>query len=133
MICEWVERNTDKFRFPPDGGINCEMFYSIEQEKVCDCAEAKNTTFDHTIEMMRSPDYKERFKAEYQQTKIRYEKLKAFNNRIEAAERGRYGGGKAIEEPKHDCSAELLREQQGMMGQYLHILEVRAVIEDIDL
>ena len=29
-----------------------------------------------TIEMMNSADYKERFKAEYYQTKIRYEKLK---------------------------------------------------------
>ena len=28
-----------------------------------------------TIEMMQSADYKERFKAEYQQTKIRYDKL----------------------------------------------------------
>lgn len=28
-----------------------------------------------TIEMMQSADYKERFKAEYYQTKIRYDKL----------------------------------------------------------
>lgn len=28
-----------------------------------------------TVEMMNSSDYKERFKAEYYQTKIRYEKL----------------------------------------------------------
>lgn len=28
-----------------------------------------------TIEMMNSEDYKERFKAEYYQTKIRYDKL----------------------------------------------------------
>lgn len=39
-----------------------------------------------TIEMMTSEDYKERFKAEYYQTKIRYEKLKKFNTRIEAAD-----------------------------------------------
>ena len=31
-----------------------------------------------TVEGMTSPDYKERFKAEYRQTKIRYEKLKHF-------------------------------------------------------
>ena len=31
-----------------------------------------------TVEMMNSADYKERFKAEYHQTKTRYEKLKAF-------------------------------------------------------
>ena len=91
------------------------------------------TDFDHTIEMMRSPNYKKRFKAEYLQTKIRYEKLKAFNTRIEAGERFCFGGGKTVEAPKHDCPLELLREQQSIMGQYLHILEVRAVIEGVDL
>lgn len=40
-----------------------------------------------TRDMMVSTDYKERFKAEYLQTKIRYEKLKNFNTRIEAARR----------------------------------------------
>ena len=39
-----------------------------------------------TIDLMNSPDYKERFKAEYMQVKIRYEKLKSFCNKIEAAE-----------------------------------------------
>jgi hypothetical protein len=85
-----------------------------------------------TIEMMQSADYKERFKAEYQQTKIRYEKLKAFNNKIEAAHMTA-DIIKGIEEPKHDCPDHLLREQQKLMGQYLHILEVRAVIEGIQL
>ena len=32
-----------------------------------------------TTKLMTSTDYKERFVAEYWQTKIRYEKLKAFN------------------------------------------------------
>lgn len=92
-----------------------------------------------TVEGMLHPDYKERFKAEYQQTKIRYEKLKAFNNKIEAAERtGCYVTpfGDAIEKiemPKHDCPSDMLRQQQSIMGEYLHILEVRAVIEGIDL
>ena len=85
-----------------------------------------------TIEMMTSEDYKERFKAEYQQTKIRYEKLKAFNKRIEAAWRANVNESK-IPVPKHDCPDEILREQQALMGQYLHILEVRAVIEGIEL
>lgn len=39
----------------------------------------------NTIGMMQSENYKERFKAEYYQTKIRYEKLKKFNTKIEAA------------------------------------------------
>ena len=88
-----------------------------------------------TVEGMLHPDYKERFKAEYKQTKIRYEKLKAFCNKIEAAQRTQSDpfAPKKAEEPKHDCPVELLREQQGAMGQYLHILEVRAIIEGIEL
>lgn len=85
-----------------------------------------------TVELMTSDDYKERFRAEYYQTKIRYEKLKAFNTKIEAANRTMYEKTKIIE-PAHDCPRDLLCEQQAMMGQYLHILEVRAVIEDIEL
>ena len=81
-----------------------------------------------TIELMTSADYKERFKAEYYQTKIRYEKLKTFCNKIEVA---RMIGWR--EEPKHDCPVELLRDQQYHMGLYLSILEKRAIIEDIDL
>lgn len=80
-----------------------------------------------TIDGMISTDYRERFKAEYRQTKERYERLKAFCNRIEAAERtGR-------EEPRHDCPLELLREQQKRMGMYLETMEIRAAIEQIDL
>lgn len=88
-----------------------------------------------TIEMMNSPDYRERFVAEYQQTKIRYEKLKAFNNKIEAAQMTKCYpfAPKQVEEPTHDCPIELLREQQSAMGNYLHTLEIRAVIEGINL
>lgn len=88
--------------------------------------------FKDPIEMMTSEDYKERFKAEYHQTKIRYERLKKFNTRIKAAEITGFMDN-AVEMPKHDCPRDLLREQQAVMGNYLHILEVRAVIEGIDL
>lgn len=88
---------------------------------------------NETIEMMSSGDYKDRFKAEYYQTKIRYEKLKKFNTRIEGAARMRCFGKKSIEMPEHDCPEDLLHEQQRVMGEYLHILEVRAVMEDIEL
>lgn len=77
---------------------------------------------------MKSNDYRERFKAEYYQTKIRYEKLKTFNTKIEASQRSL-----VKEEPKHDCPYTILREQQAIMGEYLHILELRAVIEGIEL
>lgn len=87
-----------------------------------------------TVSMMNNDDYKERFKAEYYQTKIRYEKLKDFNNKIEASRRTSYFEVPSkIEMPKHDCPDELLKEQQSIMGNYLHILEVRAVIEGIEL
>ena len=58
-----------------------------------------------TIEGMTSTDYRERFKAEYRQTKIRYEKLKDFCNRIEAAART------GAEPPEHCCPLGLLQDQ----------------------
>ena len=76
-----------------------------------------------TIEMMNSPDYKERFKAEYHQTKIRYEKLHRMCIKYEA--------GTLDFTPS--CSLELLKEQKAAMGRYLGCLEVRAEIEGIKL
>lgn len=76
-----------------------------------------------TIAMMNSEDYKERFRAEYYQTKIRYEKLHKMVVKYEA--------GTLNFTPK--CSLELLKEQKSFMGQYLNRLEVRAEIEGIEL
>lgn len=78
---------------------------------------------NETIEMMNSADYKERFCAEYWQTKIRYEKLHRMTIRYEA--------GTLDFNP--DCPLALLKEQKAAMGNYLHALEVRAEIEKIDL
>ena len=87
-----------------------------------------------TVNAMCSEDYKARFMAEYYQTKIRYEKLKKFNTKIEAARQFEYTVDKfKYPMPKHDCPDELLREQQSVMGHYLHILEVRAEMEGIEL
>lgn len=77
----------------------------------------------NTIELMNSTDYKERFKAEYMQTKIRYEKLHKMCIKYEA--------GTLPFTPT--CSLELLKEQKRHMGMYLHCLEVRAEIEKIEL
>lgn len=82
-----------------------------------------------TVEMMLSPNYKERFIAEFHQTKTRYEKLKAFCNKIEASI---VTNGK-VPEPKHDVPYDILRDQERAMGEYLHMLELRAEIEGIDL
>lgn len=78
---------------------------------------------EDTVELMNSSDYKERFKAEYLQTKIRYDKLHKMVIRYEA--------GTLNFEPS--CSIELLKHQKSMMRQYLYDLEVRAEIEKIDL
>ena len=101
----------------------------MDESKMMACSCKPYNEFEETVQMMLSEDYKARFVAEYRQTKIRYERLKKFCNRIEAA----YQSNGKVEMPKHDCELELLREQQRHMGEYLHVLEIRAVIEHIDL
>lgn len=76
-----------------------------------------------TIELMNSEDYKERFKAEYFQTKIRYEKLHSMLIKKEA--------GTLDYTPK--CPLSVLINQKRYMGEYLKTLEIRAEIEGIDL
>ena len=78
---------------------------------------------EFTIELMRSSDYKERFKAEYHQTKIRYDKLHKMLIKAEAG----------TLDFKPTCSLNLLTDQKHFMGNYLHVLEVRAEIEGIEL
>lgn len=80
-----------------------------------------------TIGKMLSKDPKDRMLAEYWQTKIRYRKLNAFANRIEAARLQ----GKP--EAQHSCSYELLRKQQSIMGEYLHVLELRLAIDGMNI
>jgi hypothetical protein len=76
-----------------------------------------------TISLMQSDDYKERFKAEYYQTKIRYDKLHKMIIK--------YLADTLEFEPK--CTIELLVDQASAMGEYLKMLEIRAEIEDIEL
>ena len=76
-----------------------------------------------TVELMLSSDYKERFLAEYYQTKSRYEKL---HKMIVKHDSG-------MLQFKPSCRVELLKEQAAAMGKYLFVLEVRAEIEGIDL
>lgn len=85
-----------------------------------------------TITPMMSDNYKERFKAEYMQTKIRYERLKKIN--VKAEEEGLRRVGEICDCGRVDGSPfSLLREQQRIMGEYLHILELRAELEGIEL
>lgn len=76
-----------------------------------------------TTSLMESNDYKERFVAEYFQTKIRYEKLHKMLVKHEAG----------VLNFTPDCPIELLKKQVSAMGNYLFILEVRAEIEEITL
>ena len=55
------------------------------------------------IALMTSSDYKQRFIAEYWQTKIRYEKLKDFCNKIELANLD------IMDEHNHDVPYGILR------------------------
>ena len=81
------------------------------------------TELAETIELMQSGDYKERFKAEYWQTKIRHDKL--------AEMLKKYKAGTLDFEPK--CPETLLDYQLSVMERYLFALEERAEIEGIDL
>lgn len=76
-----------------------------------------------TIKLMNSEDYKDRFKAEYLQAKIRYDKLDAMTVKYEA--------GTLDFTP--NCTLELLKEQKSYMGNYIRCLKIRAEIEGIKL
>lgn len=76
-----------------------------------------------TIEMMNSSDYKERFKAEYWQLKIRCLKLHSMVIKYEAKTLGF----------KPTCPIELLKHQMLLMEQLLFDLEARAEIEKVNL
>ena len=79
--------------------------------------------FAATSTMMLSPDYKERFKAEYWHVKHRYDRL---HNMVV-----KYEAGTLDFTP--NCPLDLLKEQKAAMGKYLYTLEVRAQIEKVDL
>lgn len=76
-----------------------------------------------TVELMNSDDYKDRMKAEYLQTKIRYEKLDAMTIKMAA--------GTLDFTPT--CSMSTLLEQKRHMGMYLRSLKIRAEIEGVQL
>ena len=73
-----------------------------------------------TVTLMTSSDYKARFKAEYYQTKIRYNKLHSTIVKYEAG-------------TLDFLPIEILKAQAEHMGKYLFDLEVRAKMEGIDL
>ena len=84
-----------------------------------------------TAPLMESEDYRERMQAEYWQTKIRYERLKKFTTRLEAESLKLLPG--LPEQKPNGTPVELLKRQQAVMGEYLHILELRAACEGVAL
>ena len=81
------------------------------------------TELNDTVKMMNSEDYKERFRAEYCQTVIRYGKLK---NMLD-----RWDNGNLNFTPT--CPRSIYNMQIRAMADYIAVLEARAVMEDIDL
>lgn len=78
---------------------------------------------------MANEDYKTRLLEEYRELKDRYEKLKKYNTKQEVLEHTVIRTTKKIEE---DYGNQLLKEQQHVMGGYLHILELRMTNEGIE-
>ena len=76
-----------------------------------------------TVNLMNSISYKERFKAEYLQTKIRYDKLDNMLIKYEAG----------VLDFTPNCPIEILENQLYYMKQYLDTLRIRAEIEKIEL
>ena len=84
---------------------------------------SKPAELKDTVSMMGSTDYKERFKAEYIQLVIRYEKLKAMLDKWDT--------GKLNFTPT--CPRGVYNFQIRAMADYIASLEARAAIEGIEL
>ena len=91
-----------------------------EQEEV---DEELDVELYQTAELMNSVDYKDRFKAEYLQLKIRMNGLKTMLDKYKAG----------ILPFKPSCSYDLLNGQYKAMILYASYLEERAKIENIDI
>lgn len=76
-----------------------------------------------TVEMMGSEDYKERFKAEYCQVKIRYGKLKYMLEKWD----------NELLDFIPTCPRSTYDMQIRAMSDYIAVLEARAVMEGITL
>lgn len=76
-----------------------------------------------TVEMMNSADYRERFKAEYYQVVVRYQKLKAMLLK--------WDNGELNFHPT--CPRSTYNMQIKAMTDYIAVLEARAVMEGIEL
>ena len=77
---------------------------------------------------MSNEDYKSRLLDEYRETKARYNKLKAYNNK-QTVLRHTQPTTMTVEDEYRNL---LINDQQHVMGEYLHILELRMTNEGIE-
>lgn len=98
-------------------------YYYTDYYTVCLKKENGMKELKETVEMMNSKDYKERFKAEYWQTYIRYKKL---TDMIDKWEKGELNFVPT-------CKKGIYKTQLLHMANYLSILRTRAKIEKVDL
>ena len=76
-----------------------------------------------TVDLMLSSDYKDRFRAEYHQLEIRYDKLDTMIRKWDAG----------TLEFVPTCPREIYDEQLDAMYNYLTVLQERAKLENIEL
>lgn len=95
-----------------------------EVKAAYDSIERRNSMkLNDTVKLMKSEDWKDRFRAEYWQTVLRYDALHQMCVK--------YAAGTLDFEP--NCSLDLLKQQRSIMSEYLDILEIRSQIEGVDL
>ena len=121
-------KNCDYCIYRNDSLTECMNRKCIHSMFLCDCFEKirKTTNLEKIRQMDKEnimEDYKLRMVKEYKELKGKYDKLHAMLVK--------YDAGKLDFTPT--CPIDLLRKQASAMGQYLYILEMRAVIEDVDL
>ena len=85
--------------------------------------EYEMTELRDTVGLMESSDYKDRFKAEFWQTKIRYNKLHNMVVKYEAN----------TLDFTPTTPLDILKKQLSYMGMYLYTLEIRAQLEGVEL
>lgn len=112
---------TMNYAIIPEIKIKGVLKMNEEKTTVTEYREAK--TLKDTVNLMLGNDFKDRFRAEYYQLKIRMNSLETMLDKLTK--------GELDFKPK--CPIGLLQQQLDTMRQYLGILQIRASIEDIDL
>lgn len=105
------------------GGIFIAIFIAADQQQEGDKMDLRPMELKDTAAMMLSEDYKERFRAEYGQLRLRYQKLKSMLDRWD----------QGMMEFEPTCPRSIYNMQIRAMEDYIAVLEARAVMEDIVL